>query len=101
MTTPENHTNHLKDNQPEGRSPWKGFKAGSWQTEIEDIEHLADFVAELQSVERVEVLTFHKMGEHKWEALNQEYQLKESESPSEELIARVQDQFRRRNLTAY
>jgi len=26
---------------------------------------------------------------------------KESESPSEELIARVQDQFRRRNLTAY
>jgi hypothetical protein len=42
-----------------------------------------------------------KMGEHKWEALNLEYQLKESESPSEELIARVQDQFRGRNLTVY
>jgi pyruvate formate lyase activating enzyme len=27
--------------------------------------------------------------------------IKESESPSEELIARVQDQFRRRNLTVY
>jgi len=67
----------------------------------EDIEHLADFVATLQSVERVEVLAFHKMGEHKWEALNLEYQLKESESPSEELIARVQDQFRQRNLTVF
>ena len=67
----------------------------------EDIEHLADFVAALQSVERVEVLAFHKMGEHKWEALNLDYQLKESESPSEELIARVQDQFRQRNLTVF
>jgi formate C-acetyltransferase len=35
MTTPENHTNHLKDNQFEGRIPWHGFKAGSWQTEID------------------------------------------------------------------
>ena len=35
MTTPENHTNHLKDNQSEGRSTWHGFKAGRWQTEID------------------------------------------------------------------
>jgi pyruvate formate lyase activating enzyme len=41
------------------------------------------------------------MGEHKWEALNLDYQLTESESPSEELIARVQDQFRQRNLTVF
>ena len=68
---------------------------------FEDIEHLADFVADLQGVERVEVLPFHKMGEHKWEALNLDYQLKESESPSEELIARVQDQFRKRQLTVF
>lgn len=67
--------------------------------DYEDIEHLADFVAALQSVERVEVLPFHKMGEHKWEALDLDYQLKETEPPSEELIARVQDQFRKRDLT--
>ena len=35
MTTPENHTNHLNDNQSEGRSTWHGFKAGRWQTEID------------------------------------------------------------------
>ena len=67
--------------------------------DFEDIEHLADFVADLQGVERVEVLPFHKMGEHKWEALNLDYQLKETEPPSEELIARIHDQFRKRQLT--
>jgi pyruvate formate lyase activating enzyme len=69
--------------------------------EYEDIEHLADFVAALKSVERVEVLPFHKMGEHKWEALNLDYQLKETEPPSEELIARIHDQFRKRQLTVF
>ena len=84
------------------KSTWIRFVLVPQLTDdYEDIEHLADFVTDLQSVERVEVLPFHKMGEHKWEALNLEYQLTESESPSEELIARVQDQFRRRNLTVY
>jgi len=69
--------------------------------DFEDIEHLADFVADLQGVERVEVLPFHKMGEHKWEALNLDYQLKETEPPSEELIARIHDQFRKRQLTVF
>ena len=35
MTTPENHTTHLNDNQSEDRNPWHGFNAGSWQTEID------------------------------------------------------------------
>jgi pyruvate formate lyase activating enzyme len=69
--------------------------------DYDDIEKLADFVADLQSVERVEVLPFHKMGEHKWEALNLDYQLKETEPPSEKLIARVHDQFRKRQLTVF
>jgi len=67
----------------------------------EDIEHLADFVAELQNVERVEVLPFHQLGAHKWEAMNLDYQLKETESPSEDLIARVQDQFRKKGLMVF
>jgi len=58
-------------------------------------------VAALQSMERIEVLPFHKMGEHKWEALNLDYQFKETASLSEELTAWVQDQFRRKNQTVY
>jgi len=35
------------------------------------------------------------------EALNLDYQLKETEPPSEELIARIHDQFRKRQLTVF
>ncbi len=67
--------------------------------DFDNVEGVADFVAALSNVERVEILPFHKMGEHKWEALNLEYRLKNTESPSKDLIERVQDQFRQRDLT--
>jgi pyruvate formate lyase activating enzyme len=67
--------------------------------DVENVEGVAEFLATLANVERVEILPFHKMGEHKWEALNLEYRLKNTESPSKDLINRVQDQFRQRMLT--
>ena len=67
--------------------------------DVENVEGVAEFLATLANVERVEILPFHKMGEHKWAALNLEYRLKNTESPSKDLINRVQDQFRQRNLT--
>jgi len=63
-----------------------------------DVEKLADFVATLQGVERVEVLPFHKMGEDKWEKLGMDYQLKGVEQPSPALLERVIQQFRKRGL---
>jgi len=65
-----------------------------------DVEKLADFVATLDSVERVEVLPFHKMGEQKWEELGFKYQLKEVSPPSPDLVQRVIGQFRERGLIA-
>ena len=67
--------------------------------DVENVEGAAAFLATLANVERVEILPFHKMGEHKWEALNLEYRLKNTESPSTDLVKRVQDQFRQRQLT--
>ncbi|ATX82287.1 pyruvate formate lyase activating enzyme [Mariprofundus ferrinatatus] len=67
---------------------------------FDDVEKLADFVAALQGVERVEVLPFHKMGEHKWEELGFTYQLKEVQPPSPALVKRVIDQFSQRGLIA-
>lgn len=67
---------------------------------FDDVEKLADFVATLESVERVEVLPFHKMGEHKWQELGYPYQLKTVQPPSAELLNRVVNQFRLRNLNA-
>jgi pyruvate formate lyase activating enzyme len=67
--------------------------------DVENVAGVAEFLATLGNVERVEILPFHKMGEHKWQALNLEYRLKNTESPSTDLVSRVQDQFRQQKLT--
>ena len=69
--------------------------------QFDNVEAVADYVAELNTVERVEILPFHQMGRDKWAALGQEYTLKDTEPPTPELITRVRDQFAQRGLTVY
>lgn len=65
---------------------------------IHNVQGLADFIAPFKNVEKVEVLPFHKMGEYKWEQLGYDYQLKQTEPPSLELIESVRNIFRERGL---
>jgi pyruvate formate lyase activating enzyme len=67
----------------------------------ENVEAVAEYVATLSSVSRVEVLPFHQMGRDKWETLGMRYELKDTAPPSPELVARVRDQFRGHGLTVY
>ncbi|HLR55632.1 MAG TPA: pyruvate formate-lyase-activating protein [Actinomycetales bacterium] len=67
----------------------------------ENVEAVAEYAASLTSVERVEVLPFHQMGRDKWQRLGLKYELEETQPPSAELVARVQEQFRSRGLTVY
>lgn len=60
----------------------------------ENIEGLAEYLSTMTNVELVEVLPFHKMGEHKWELLGYDYKLKDTPIPSEEEIKFAQDIFR-------
>lgn len=64
----------------------------------EDLEKLADFIKELNSVEKVEVLPFHKMGEFKWEELGLVYQLSKVEAPSDENLEFAKNIFRKKRL---
>ena len=50
----------------------------------EDVRALSKFLLTLKNVERVELLPFHKMGEHKWETMNLPYKLKDTPVPSAE-----------------
>lgn len=52
----------------------------------ESLEALYDFIRELKSVERVEILPYHTMGVHKWEALGIPYSLKNVLPPTEEEV---------------
>jgi len=82
-----------------GRKMWIRFVlVPGYTDDFDDVEGLADFVATLQGVERVEVLPFHKMGENKWAELGFKYQLKDVQPPSIDLLKRVIGQFRERGL---
>ncbi len=64
----------------------------------QNIEGLAKFAAMLHNVDKVEVLPFHKMGEYKWEQLGYEYQLKDTQPPTPEMVKTTQDIFRKHGL---
>ncbi|HEY0214915.1 MAG TPA: pyruvate formate-lyase-activating protein [Cellulomonas sp.] len=68
---------------------------------VENVDAVADYVATLSTVSRVEVLPFHQMGQDKWAALGMKYELDGVQPPSPELVARVRDQFRDRGLTVF
>lgn len=63
-----------------------------------NVEGLASFISNLGNIERVEVLPFHKMGEYKWEQLGFDYQLKETQPPTPEVVQRTVDIFKQHGL---
>ena len=69
--------------------------------DMDDIAHLADFVASLDGVERVEVLKFHQMGAYKWHELGLDYKLEDTKPPDDDLLNRVHRQFAVRGLEVY
>ncbi len=68
---------------------------------IENVGAVADIVARWSTVQRVEVLPFHQMGESKWERLGIDYTLRDTTPPAEALVERVRGQFRARGLLTF
>jgi pyruvate formate lyase activating enzyme len=67
---------------------------------VEDIKRIADFAAGLGTVERVDVLPFHQMGQYKWKKLGKPYTLEEVAPPDAETIERTCAVFRAAGLNA-
>jgi pyruvate formate lyase activating enzyme len=67
----------------------------------DNVQRVADFCADLKSLERVEVLRFHQLGRSKWQKLGIDYPLNDTQPPSAELTERVRSQFRSRGITVY
>lgn len=66
----------------------------------QNIAGLADFLATLTNVEKVDVLPFHKLGEYKWQQLGYEYLLKDTPTPTSDQVNMALEIFRSRNLNA-
>lgn len=67
----------------------------------DNVERVAEYVATLRTVQRVEVLPFHQMGRDKWDRLGLDYRLEDTRPPEPELIDRVREQFRSKGLTVH
>lgn len=61
-------------------------------------ERLADYLTTLNTVKKVEILPFHKMGEKKWADLGLPYTLAETPVPSAEEVEKVRDIFKSRGF---
>jgi pyruvate formate lyase activating enzyme len=70
-----------------------------WTDDLEEAGRMADFVAGLGNVQRVDVLPFHQLGHFKWEKLGMEYQLRDAQPPSREKVEEVIARFRATGLT--
>ena len=66
----------------------------------EEMDALARFAGSLGIVERVEILPFHQMGRYKWERLSLDYQLAETEPPTNDQVAQAAAIFRAQGLDA-
>jgi pyruvate formate lyase activating enzyme len=66
-----------------------------------DVDAVASIAASVPTVERVEVLPFHRLGASKYAALGLSFPLADTPAPDETLLRRVHAQFRDHGLTVY
>src|SRR5688572_3376846 len=71
-----------------------------WTDTVDEAGKMADFVAGLGNVERVDVLPFHQMGKFKWEKLGMEYQMRDAQTPSRETMEKIIARFTSAGLKA-
>lgn len=84
-----------------GKRMWIRFVLVPGLTDGEtNIAAVARFVASLNCVDRVEILPFHKMGEHKYAAIGKPYSLSNTPCPRTEDVLRARAIFAREGVTA-
>lgn len=82
-----------------GIKVWIRFvQVPGWSDRADNVQALADFVETLNNVEMVEVLPFHKMGEHKWKKMALDYELYDVEEPSKEDVDNVKNIFKQKGI---
>ncbi|MCH1918638.1 pyruvate formate lyase 1-activating protein [Shewanella sp. A3A] len=77
-----------------GQKTWIRYVVVGGYTEDEaSAEQLAAFLAPMRNVEKVELLPYHELGKHKWEALGEKYELDGVSPPSRETMEKIQAVF--------
>ncbi|PJC88109.1 pyruvate formate lyase-activating protein [Vibrio sp. HA2012] len=73
-----------------GQTTWIRYVVVPGYTDTEDDAHLlGQFIKDMDNVEKVELLPYHKLGAHKWEAMGYDYPLEGVEPPSKETMEKI------------
>lgn len=87
---------------PDGNRMWIRFVLVPGLTDDPaNVEGIASFVSTLKTVDRVEVLPFHKLGAAKYTKLGMVFPLEHVPTPDVALIERARDQFAQRGTPVF
>ncbi|MBV7316867.1 pyruvate formate lyase 1-activating protein [Shewanella sp. NIFS-20-20] len=73
---------------------------GGHTDDIESARALAEFIKPMSNVEKIELLPYHELGKHKWDALGDEYQLNDVSPPSSDTMEKIKAVFVEMGLNA-
>jgi pyruvate formate lyase activating enzyme len=91
----ENAFKLLKFAEENGISVWiRHVVVPSYTDNLEDAASLAKTLKPYSCIKKIEILPFHKMGEYKWEALELNYELKETKEPDKNLVEGMKEIFK-------
>ena len=62
-----------------------------YSDDVQDIQHLHEFLQPFDNIEKIEVLPYHTLGITKYESMGLEYPLKDVSSPTKEVIKRTKE----------
>src|SRR5690606_23464545 len=65
-----------------------------WSDQGEHLHELGQHFEKYQNIERVEILPYHQLGVHKWEALGMDYKLKNVNPPDAQNLNKTAAIFR-------
>ncbi|MBM7557602.1 pyruvate formate-lyase-activating protein [Halanaerobacter jeridensis] len=66
--------------------------------DLDKIKELASYLKSLSYLKKVQLLPYHRLGVHKWEELGLDYQLSETEPPSEEKLEKIKEIIKQQNI---
>lgn len=74
-----------------GKKTWLRYVVVPGYTDDEGSAHqLGEFIRDMENIEKVELLPYHKLGAHKWQTLGFDYPLEGVEAPSKETMDNIQ-----------
>lgn len=79
-----------KHRESTGKPMWLRYVlVPGWSDQEEYLHQMGEYFKDFKTVEKIEVLPYHQLGVHKWEALGMEYKLKDVSPPTYEKLESI------------